>query len=265
MLRNHWTEEEVKILEDSYPNSSSKDIAIHLQRTPKSIISKAGRLGIRAQQRCYSFPKAIQTLPISESLSYLIGAIKGDGCTFKHKQMVDGRLHTSYVISVSMVDFEFAKEVQECFKILLERTPKIYQRNQSKSSTFPFSKILSIRICDKSLHHVLSKSIEELKPYIEAYPAEFLRGFFDAEGSAWKVRNGEPVVKYCNTNLALIECVRELLIRLRIKPAPRTFDSKGNLGKAQKTCYNIHIYRKDSVKRFMEIVGSCIPRKRLVV
>ncbi|GAI33956.1 unnamed protein product, partial [marine sediment metagenome] len=36
----------------------------------------------------------------------------------------------------------------------------------------------------KSLFMILKKPITELEDYIEAYPTDFLRGFFDADGSA---------------------------------------------------------------------------------
>jgi intein-encoded DNA endonuclease-like protein len=267
-----WTEFETEYLKEHYVDTPSKEITIKLNRSPKAIRNKAITLGLHAVKRNHSFPKRIRTFSPSSELSYVIGAVMGDG------SIIHERNRKRYFIDLRVNDFEFIQQFRDLLSCVLGRGVNI--------GTLDGSVKFRVQVSDKSLHCFLSKPFDELKPYIEVHPADFLRGFFDSEGSAWIVkrknaekknvsksgkvliaerRSVEPVVKFCNTDLELLGYVRGLLIGLGIFPAPKFFKTKGNLGKDPKDCYSFHIYRKDSVKRFMEVVGSSIPRKRLIL
>jgi intein-encoded DNA endonuclease-like protein len=279
-MKRIWAEKEENFLRDSWVEVCSKEIASHLNRSPKAVRNKASRMGMHALKRCYTHPKPVKEYTPSPSLAYLIGAIKGDGCVFRYIRKKP-TIKVFYWIEFTTGDCEFASQVRQAVGEVIGRYPKVQTVFQHHTSASAGKKIFRLLFCDKSLYALLSQSIDNLRLYIEAYPADFLRGFFDAEGSAWIVhrrntkkmvfRNGEThfvnrysreyVVKFCNTDKHLLEYVRELLIKLRIFPAPEMFGTIGNLGKKRKICYNLHIYRKDSIRRFMRLVGSSIPRK----
>jgi intein-encoded DNA endonuclease-like protein len=164
----------------------------------------------------------------------------------------------------------FACQVRKAVGEVIGRYPNVQTAFQHHTSVSAGNKIFRLQFCDKSLYALLSQSIDNLRPYIEAYPADFLRGFFDAEGSAWVRHDGEAVVKYSNTKKNFINCVRELLINMKIFPAPKLVSEQhvyvnGERRKRPKTLYSLLIYRKDSIRRFMSLIGSSIPRKRLKI
>lgn len=251
-----WTEEEISQLKVLYPEMESGQLSRILNRSPKAIRNKASRLELKAIKRSHSFPASIEEYPPSPELSYLIGALLGDGSICHY---------VSYRISLAATDIPFVRAVQVAFHKIVGRKPKIYKLKQHELTISPRKTIYRTGMSDKSLYHLLSKPFEALKPYIEKHSTEFLRGFFDAEGSAWIKKTGEPVIKYCNNNIELIDYVRRLLEKNEIYPSPGTYKSTGNLSKTGDPCYFIHICKKDSVERFMRLISSSIPRKRLMV
>jgi len=271
MRKRRWTKEEEDFLRRYYATVPARNIGVLLGRSKKSVIHKARGLGLLAVSRPLSYPRKIKEYLPSPDLAYIIGAVKGDGWITLHRQK-SGETHYSlaYIVGLVTKDYEFAEQFRKSICNVTGRMPKIMLLCQHRSSANPNGEIFRVVISDKSLFHLLSRPFEELKRYIEPYPTYFLRGFFDAEGSAWTVKrrnrsSEEFVVKFCNTDKGLLEYVRELLIRLKIYPAPKMFGTMGNLGVNRKKCYNLVIYRKNSVKRFMEVVGSSISRKRLVI
>lgn len=271
-----WTSREILFLKATYPNSVSNQVAKSINRSPKAIRNKASALGLRALERCHSFPRPVKSFPLSCELAYLIGAILGDGnlCSYRRR----------HYISLSAIDLDFVQEVRACISHVTGKFPKIYKVKQS-SPISVYSHLFRVQLSNKSLFVLLKKPLEDLKPFIEPYSTSFLKGFFDAEGSAWTVNrrknikkivktfgivyvnrcSQEAVVKYCNTDKVLLDYVRKLLCSLSIFPAPKMFITKGKLSENPKACYNLHIYRKASIKRFMNIVGTSISRKRLVL
>jgi hypothetical protein len=82
-MKRIWAEEEEN-LRDSWVEVCSKEIASHLNRSPKAVRNKASGMGLHALKRCYTRPKSVKEYTPSPSLAYLIGAIKGDGCVFRY-------------------------------------------------------------------------------------------------------------------------------------------------------------------------------------
>lgn len=263
-MGQRWANNEIDLLRVMYPTTSSYEISKLLNRSPKAIRNKALRLKLHAKKRNYSFPKSIKTnWFVSPELSYLIGAIKGDGSVVRIS-------HYHYYITLSAKDFEFVNEVSKCLTKVVNRPCKIYKIKNGKSFLF------RVQVSDKNLWHLLNKPIKELTKYIEAFPRYFLRGFFDAEGTALaqvvsRVSKNSGIkwtwtqytVRFYNTDKSLIDYVRLLLLKLGIYPCPKTYRTTGNLSEKPKICYILQISRKNSVSKFMKIVGSSIPRKRL--
>lgn len=68
------------------------------------------------------------------------------------------------------------------------------------------------------LYEFLKKSLEELEPFVEANPIEFIKGVIDSEGSVqvntWRWKNWKTLVvkiTATNTNLKLLLYLQELL------------------------------------------------------
>jgi len=266
--KRRWSDADVSFLTDNYGKVYSRFIAEKLGRSIGATQSKARSIGLNALD-LFGLDRIVKDYTYSSDLSYLIGAILGDGYVHYYLQKKPKK-SPHYYVKLSAKDFEFVSAVREAIGKVVGRYNKIQKLRQHKKSIWAGNRIFRVQVSDKSLFYLLKKSLDDLKPYIEAFPCDFLRGFFDAEGSAWivdrktRARNYvEPVVKYCNTDKELMDYVRELLVSLDIHPAPKMFVTKGNLCEDPKPCYNLHIYRFDSVRRFMDIIGSSISRKML--
>lgn len=257
-MGNVWSRDEVQILVKHYPNLESRRMSSLLARSPKAIRNKAARLQLRAQSRNHSYPKIVSSLEASPSLAYLAGAILGDGYIYKKKNGV------GYFVGFNAKDYEFIRSVQDAFVSVIGKRPKARLRRNGKSY------IYGMLVSNKTLYTFLSQPLKSLVERLKPYECEFVRGFYDAEGSfstlqrrRKKWQRVERHVSFYNTNRELIECIRDLLLANGIHPSPKLYMSVGNKGRTQKPCYILRIQRKDSVLLFGNLIIPSIPRKRI--
>ena len=114
----------------------------------------------------------------SRELAYVIGVKMGDGfrTTYKPQYKEEVRLRVR--------DQDFAEQFNQSLAKLLvkERPNKIgVERPKDKGGVVFFH----VRYASAQLGQVLDSGLDDLRQFIEAYPACFLRGFFDSEGSAY--------------------------------------------------------------------------------
>lgn len=272
MVGKCWSEKDEQLLRQLYPRTEAKKIAVLLNRTAHSVVSKANYIGILATYRDYSFPRAIKQIDPSPELSYLIGAMKGDGTVFVSQR----RGYIVYSISLSAKDYEFVEAVQNAMYVITGKKKKIYKTDNTQQDG-KIRWLYKTYVNDKSLALLLKQSILFLKKYTDPYPSNYLRGFFDAEGCAMtqvmmkKTKNGISqyslfVIRIYNTDKELIDFCCHLLKGLQIYPSPKIYVTKGyNLCDNPKDCYVLQIAQRDSVRRFMSVIGTSIPRKRLII
>ena len=214
---------------------------------------KPGRRGVHP-------PWKIPDLTPSPELSYVLGVYYGDGwiTTWKNDRWV----------GLSANDRDFVEEFSRCLSKVIGRRElyPIQHRGDSYNT----------RVCNKTLHAFLNKSLEEHKYIIEEFPAPFLRGFFDSEGGVYRVggpevqRFGEYYeLKAVSTNLLLLQYIRDLLSRrfslsthigAPQKAKPHFVD--GRLAIATKDCYRLRTARHDNLQKFNEKIGFTIKRKQ---
>lgn len=266
-LKPVWTQFEVDLLRERYSQIHPSELAKIFNRSKHAIINKAFSLGLHTVQN-YSRPWKIKPFAPSAVLSYLIGAIKGDGYVYiSNKEKV-----YKYEITLSAKDYEFVDIVSKALITVTGKKASIHKITQFLNNKMNY--LYKTQVHDKSLAYFLTQPFESLKKYIEVYPSQFLRGFFDAEGCAMnqimkkRTKNGVSpyllfVIRIYNTNRELIDFCRYLLMELQIYPSPKTYITKGNLCDNPKDCYVLQVAQKESVRRFMSIIGTSIPRKRL--
>jgi hypothetical protein len=253
-----WTKNDIDILKECYPRMPSKEVSLLLGVSAKAVRSKASSLSVVASHRNWSFPHPVKAIVPSPELSYLIGAFKGDGSIYRYASI--------YGLSFGVKDLEFIQAVQNTIRKVVSKVPKIYKVRNHESMLYKFL------MSNKDLFTVLSQPLIDLKRIIDIYPIDFLRGFFDAEGTAVATIGHKKSwswtqyrVSFYNTKKELLDIVRELLIRLGITPSPNYYVTIGNMGKTQQPCYVLSICKKKAIARFMQLIVSSIPRKRLLV
>ena len=183
--------------------------------------------------------------------SYFLGALLGDGFVGYYEN------RHQYPIGLSVKDKEFVEEFNKCASIALGMKPKeIKQYNKMYRVTFyskDFAFLLKNKPWEKFIH------------IYEKYPAEFIKGFFDADGCAQKDGN----VYISNTNKDVILYIQDLLlrnfnIRSNITTAKIKIESiNGRKLKSHKPfLYHLYLIGNFSKMKFGEKIGSSISRKK---
>lgn len=171
-------------------------------------------------------------------LAYLLGARYSD-------VSVDDRF------KLEAIDKDFVKKFLRCLSKVMGRSYKMHKKSKGTWVARGYGRTL-IDFMKKPLNH--HKSI------IELYPADFLRAFFDGEGHVTEIRKERRVygcVAATNTNLEILEYVRGLLQKIFSLHPTMGRDKRG-----RKVCYAVRLYQMDDVKRFRDLIGFSIERKR---
>jgi len=175
--------------------------------------------------------------PLPE-LAYLLGARYSD-------------VSVSDRFKLEAIDKDFVEEFLRCLSKVMGRSYKMHKKSKGTWVA---------RGYEKTLINFMEKPLDHHKPIIELHPADFLRAFFDGEGHVTEIRKKGRVygcVAATNTNFEIIECVRDLL--------QKTFSLHPTLGrndKGRKVCYMVRLYRMDDIRRFNNLIGFSIERKK---
>ncbi|MBU0635702.1 hypothetical protein KKE06_01635, partial [Candidatus Micrarchaeota archaeon] len=139
----------------------------------------------------------------SRELSYVLGVLFGDGSLSLDKRKQE------YKIRLDAIDYDFVEKFSASVS-------KLLGKERYYSICYPKKKIYSTQIQSKQLYYFI-KSIKENfdkgKPFIETYPAEFIMGLADSEGTS----SFSPKTSWINVvvahsaNLALLRYVKWLL------------------------------------------------------
>ena len=177
----------------------------------------------------------------SPELAYVVGALSSDGSLFSK-----GRYHR---ISLYSKDLDFIREFERCIRLLTGRKAPlpIYRRKDGSFVTWCSSK--------RFIKWWIEEEEERLRA-VEKYPASFLRGFADGEGSVSKRLYR---ISISNTNYDLVELCRKALDSLGIRYHVHYRKQKNPRWKPLWTIYTADI---PSLIKWYCFVGFTIKRKR---
>jgi len=199
-------------------------------------------------------------------LAYVIGVVQGDGDLHLH---FPATRRSGRVIRLRAKDKEFVEKFAlATTKLLGKNEPyKVgFERGQYSACAYSYY-----------LYEFLKKPLEELKPFIEAFPLEFVKGVMDSEGcvqvNTWRWKNWETLIvkiTMTNTNLKLLLYIQELLsrclnIRSRIKRSYKKgskFERNGKIFVRNKDAFDLVIGTINDVKLFASRIGFSILRKQ---
>jgi intein-encoded DNA endonuclease-like protein len=185
----------------------------------------------------------------SPELSYVLGAFLGDGSIIRNK-----------IVTLKVADIVFAEKFAECLAKVVGTKPYPL-RNVENKYWIGY-------INNKGLAKFLSQNtLQNLIPIVEKYPEEFVRGFFDAEGTVslgGRKKKQVKIIAY-NNNVELIKLIQKLLLKKfdidsSIYIHARAGEKRGN-AIANSNCYALMICRKESVLKFRREIGFSITRK----
>lgn len=195
----------------------------------------------------------------SPELSYVIGIVLGDGYTTVDK----GRI----IVGLTNKDKHLLRVfLRSVAKIL--KTPsagRIVKGTQHGT--------LKATLGSTLLGLFLRKPLSELTPFIEQYPAEFVSGFFDAEGCAAVGAGGKSLsvnLRASNTNVTILQLIRGLLnekfgitssIHVGRKPQGISL-VHGEKVHFKRTVFALRISRRRDVVEFARKIGFASIRKQ---
>ncbi len=195
----------------------------------------------------------------SPALSYIIGANKGDGCTLAKSDIVK--------LEVTDVDFAQAFNVNMATLFSRSKSNKIFVRR--RAGRLP---MYIVKYACRQLVQFLRQPLKKLFELALAFPCEFLRGFFDAEGHVdvsaeheFHLRVGAE-----NSNKDLLSRVERVLMGVfgttpRInqkRKAGTNMIIRGEKFTKRKTSFSLLMSRTKDVESFAARVGFSISRKQ---
>ncbi|ASJ03129.1 hypothetical protein A3L09_07620 [Thermococcus profundus] len=191
----------------------------------------------------------------SPALAYIIGAYFGDGTATKGSRY-------KYNVKLKVVDREFAETFASALKAIGLNPRTGFENNGTRTGRW------YVETSSKSLYLYLKSPKERLFNVAMEYPREFLRGFFDSEGSVIFTRN-RIRVEACNYDGEVLEFCQELLNGLGIysriyktKRKGQPVVIRGKQYRYTSDLFTLKIYRVESVYRYMHEVGFSISRKQ---
>ncbi|AIF69161.1 hypothetical protein PAP_03710 [Palaeococcus pacificus DY20341] len=199
--------------------------------------------------------KALNLHP-SSALAYIIGVYFGDGSI-----LATGY---KYRFRLKAIDKEFVEKSAEYLRKIGANPTRGYEENKSRSDRW------YVEVASKSLYKFLKQPKEKLFDVAREYPEEFLKGFFDSEGTiSWNRKHQSLFISASNYDLEVLELCRELLGTIGIyskiylsKKAGTPVKIRGEKYQYRQNFYEIRIYRRDSIVKFYSQIGFTITRKQ---
>jgi intein-encoded DNA endonuclease-like protein len=199
----------------------------------------------------------------SKDLSFVIGSFLGHGSFVE-----DSDYH--HHVKLAVRDRDFAEAFNLAVGHILGRKTNKLIITHDLGKVYYESKYSS-----RPLGLFLRSPLEELRPFADAYPADFLRGIFSADGCAGVYTNRGCLtlqIVLGNSNPELLGLVRSLLqshFQLHSKTYLRkrkgaTWKNGSKTVALRKDAYALQIQRVHDVRIFVEKIGFVIARKQHV-
>ena len=195
-------------------------------------------------------------------LSYILGALLGDGCIYHWKK------NNSYLVHILGED-EFTQKYAQKLSICIDK--KINNHFYKSKYLKLGCKVWFVSINHEKLFFLFKSIREDLtivlnlmkKDRFRENALQFIEGFFDAEGCVKIIK--EPVriipkicLDICCTNFEVLELIRKLLLEhLGIEARysiQKAYTSKD--GHPRKTSYHLRIYRKEYIRKFLDNINT---------
>lgn len=218
--------------------------------------------------RIYSWISSIGAKPSPEpnltstpSLAYILGVLYGDGSVTRYPLQNGG---FAYTFRLKVTDKEFIDSFKSSLGRIGLHSSRVYiERRDPKK----WSDMYYVKAYSKPFYRWFKGlSWDQLYKFLQTteMKREFIRGFYESEGhvsrSHPKRKNDKCWrVGITNTNFELITLIQRILNDLGFF----FFAHKGKMRLPRRQKYELRLYKREDVKRFLTEIGSCIPRKSL--
>ena len=239
MARRWTTEEEQKyknelVLLYIEANKTIDEVGTLLKIAPQTVFDRLERLGIptcRDKKEFVNNQRKDIVLPADRSvdLAELFGVLLGDG-------HVD---HFQVFVNLGNKELEYARHVCKLMHSLFDKQPKIATRATGHRDVYLSSTAVTSWLLREGLvRNKVSAQVDvpswvhEEKRFTDA----FLRGFFDTDGSVYKLRYGIQI-SFSNKSMPLLLSLQKMLRTLGYSPSAISG-------------YNLYLTKRLDVQRF---------------
>lgn len=239
-----WNKEEEKyhkkILVDLYlkQNKTIKEIGLILGISDKTVFKRLKRLKIETRPNLKDTytrkPKDIKfSKKYSDKMAEFFGIMLGDG----HIS------HFQIQVNLGNKELEYAYYVSGLIHRIFEVNPKVSIRKTGYRDVYFGSTLITSWLKKEGLVYNKVKSQVDIPKWIfskNSYMKSFTRGFFDTDGSIYKLKFGLQL-SFTNNSLNLLHSLHKLLYKLEYNPS--------------KVCGNrFYITNRLSIERFFKEV-----------
>ncbi len=244
-MKSRWTPEEIrrckKELHQLYvvENLSINEIAHKLSIAPQTVYKRLKYLkfpSLRHLKKGYNNTSRKIIIPIeyNTNIAEFFGIMLGDGHISKNQ----------VIVALGTKDVEYVLYVSEIMQKIFQATPSIITRSEvewgNRYRNVYFGSVTTVKwLCEGGLVHNKVESQVDIPKWIfgnDEYMKSFIRGFFDTDGSVYKLKFGIQI-SFTNYSVPLLKSLHTMLIKLGYTP------SKISVNK-------VYITRVDDVKKF---------------
>ncbi|MFA6076515.1 MAG: LAGLIDADG family homing endonuclease [Candidatus Paceibacterota bacterium] len=225
-------------------NKSLGEVSKILDISEQAVFRRLGRLGIKTQphlKKNYLKKRIDVRIPdkYSEDLAEFFGIMLGDG----HIS------HFQVVVSLGNKEEKYAEYVKSLIKKIFKTNVKISLRSKGYRDVYLGSVAITSWLLKEGLVHNKVKSQVDVPMWIFSknnFIKRFLRGFFDTDGSVYKLKYGIQV-SFCNRSLPILLSLQKMLKKLEYNPS-------------RLSSYNMYLTKREDVKRFFQEIKPSNPK-----
>lgn len=221
-MASRWTKIEEKIYSKELinlyikQNKSLREVAEILNIPESTVYQRLIRLGIKTQPRLKKFyqnQRGDVKLPnkYTMDLAEFFGVMLGDG----HIS------HFQVIVSLGTKEEDYAFYVRDLIKKIFRTEVKIAYRSTGYRDIYLGSTIITSWLLKEGLVNNKVKSQVDIPEWIfsrEKFMKRFLRGFFDTDGSVYKLKFGIQI-SLTNHSYPILLSLHKMLFKLRYNPS----------------------------------------------
>lgn len=226
-------------------NKTISEIADILGISYPSVYERLIRLSIRPcphRKDRYRNKKHVQLPPQNNDLAEFMGIMFGDG----HRG--DGQL----IITINARDdYGYIEYVQKLITKLFKRNSGVQFRKCYNTADVYFGSVEAVSYLTRlglTAKHKVKEQIDIPKWIKDSseYGIHFVRGFFDTDGSLYKLKNNATQMSFSNRSRPLLGSLREILLSLSFHPSRAT--------------HVFYLTRKDDLQKYISMIGFGNPK-----
>ncbi|HEY4526568.1 MAG TPA: LAGLIDADG family homing endonuclease [Candidatus Paceibacterota bacterium] len=227
-------------------NKTIDEVGEILNISPKTVFDRLKRLGIEScREKKESIYNKRRDLALpecrSKNLSELFGVLLGDGHI----------THFQLCVTLGSKELEYAHHVSYLIETVFGKKPGLCTRKTGHRDVYLGSTMITGWLLEQGLVHNKVAAQVDVPLWIfrhKTFMNAFLRGFFDTDGSIYRLRYGMQI-SLTNKSIPLLHSLQQMLIELGYSPSGLS-------------AFRVYLTKKQDVDRFFREVQPANSKHR---